>query len=389
MRSSSLYAAAKLTQDVSEPSSVLDHRISDPPTYWIRAAGVLRYNREPEHHRINFANTHSLVQTENPVKCEYCGEKAQPSLDLTWAQVAETVPLSCCAQRRQLCEMLLEERCDDPTTPKNQPDKEIDKLIFKGKQMEGQNKFPVESHRGPGIKVEGSVKDRSIQHPDAEPSVSTSEVLGFRLSCAGLNGGWRVYAYGETEKDSKMKGKEKWSAPFCDHNPLPFGICRHQNRAEVWQKYYSNGLTFLTLFPDGSAQVFYPSGALALVVVVTEENGRVCIVFDDNGASCRPIRAMFQSDGRATCYHSNKNIWYRMTLGRSGGQCLDEAGARVRRWSWSGASNTPTPLYPVFLSLNKTIGIRVLGRGRVFLSFLARGQQARFSVGGCRAQGEP
>ncbi len=76
----------------------------------------------------------------------------------------------------------------------------------------------------------------------------------------------------------------------------------------------------------------------------------------------------------------------RLTLNRSGGQCLDEAGARVRRWSWSSLSLTPTPLHPVFLSLNKAVGVRILGRERVFVSFLARGQQAKFSVGTCCAQ---
>lgn len=76
----------------------------------------------------------------------------------------------------------------------------------------------------------------------------------------------------------------------------------------------------------------------------------------------------------------------RLTLDGSGGQCLDETGARVRRWSWSILSLSPTPLLPVFLSLNKTVGVRVLGKEQVFVSFLARGQQAKFSVGTCCAQ---
>lgn len=80
------------------------------------------------------------------------------------------------------------------------------------------------------------------------------------------------------------------------------------------------------------------------------------------------------------------HVWLccRLTLNRSGGQCLDEAGARVRRWGWS--SQSPTPLQPVFLSLNKTVGVRILGREQVFVSFLAKGQQARISVGTCCAQ---
>lgn len=53
----------------------------------------------------------------------------------------------------------------------------------------------------------------------------------------------------------------------------------------------------------------YPSGLLAVLLVVTEHNGRVCIVYDDVSVPNQPIRAVFQSDGRATCYHTNGNIW--------------------------------------------------------------------------------
>lgn len=77
-------------------------------------------------------------------------------------------------------------------------------------------------------------------------------------------------------------------------------------------------------------------------------------------------------------------LYCRLALNTSGGQCLDEKGARVRQWSWSSLS--PTPLHPVFLSLNTTVGVRVLGRAQVFLSFLARGRQAKFSVGSCCTQ---
>ncbi|XP_070774877.1 glutamate-rich protein 6 [Enoplosus armatus] len=282
--------------------------------------------------------------TEYPVKCEYCGEEAKPSLNLT-----ETAPLFCCAWWQQLCGILVKQRClvggrcgprtGTPTSPGDKPATEMEELLFQGRETEDHNKFIMDLPSG--------------------------------------NGCWTVCPSSATEKHSD----EQVLVPFCDHKPLQFGICHHQDGAECLQKYYSDGMRFLTVFPDGSAQVFYPSGLLALVVVVTEENGRVCIVYDDRDAPWQPIRAVFQSDGRATCYHSNGNIW--LTLNRSGGQCLDEEGVRVRRWSWCLA----TP-HPVFLSLNKTVGVRVLGKEQVFVSFLARGRQAKFSVGTCSAQGE-
>lgn len=76
----------------------------------------------------------------------------------------------------------------------------------------------------------------------------------------------------------------------------------------------------------------------------------------------------------------------RLSLNTAGGQCLDELGRRVRRWCWSSLGFTSTPLHPVFLSLNRTVGVRVLGKEQVFVSFLAGGQQAKFSVGSAKIQ---
>ncbi|XP_059200743.1 glutamate-rich protein 6-like [Centropristis striata] len=411
MRSSSSYADATLVHELSEPLSVLDeHRltegcvqsVSDPPTHCVRAAGALRYNRESDNHRINLTTILPAAQplTEHPVKCDYCGEKAKPSLDLTWALHPQTVPLFCCAQRKQLCKMLVKQRClvegrcDMRTgTPVSLEDKptatdgrETEEILFQGKETEDHNKFIMDLQSGLGELSELRIyEDHSIQLPAAETFASTSKVLSFRLSCAPENECWTVIPCCATEMHFKIKEEEEQVlVPFCDHKPLNFGICHHQDGAEFRQKYYSNCMTFLTVFPDGSAQVFYPSGLLAVIVVVTEESGRVCIVYDDSDASYQPIRAVFQSDGKATCYHNNGNIW--LTLNSSGGQCLDEEGARVRRWSWG--SQSLTPLHPIFLSLNKTVGVRVLGKDQVFVSFLARGQQAKFSVGTCCTQGE-
>lgn len=64
-----------------------------------------------------------------------------------------------------------------------------------------------------------------------------------------------------------------------------------------------------------------------------------------------------------------------------GGQCLNDNGARTRKWSWTDHSNNPITMRPVCLSLNKNIGVRVLSRDSVFVCFLASGQQTRFSVG--------
>ncbi|CAB1454586.1 unnamed protein product [Pleuronectes platessa] len=353
---------------------------------------------------------------ELSLKCEYCGAKTRPSLGLTRLQEPE---------HQQLCEMLVKERdvCErrcDLTTVKEEDD---------------DNKFFEDIPIGLGAQSEVKINTGYSAQAATETFAPASSVLRFRLSCAHGKGNWTVCSSGAPERCLKTEQEEP------------------QDGTEFLQKYYSSGKTFLTLFRGGSAQVFYPSGHLA-VIVVTEENGSVCIVYDDSKAPNPVMRAVFQSDGRAACYHSNGNIW--LSLNTSGGQCLDEAGARVCRWSYPSGhlavivvteengsvcivyddSKAPNPvmravfqsdgraacyhsngniwlslntsggqcldkagarvcrwrwggpLHPVFLSLNKAVGVRVFGRKQVFVSFLAQGQHAKFSVGTCCAQGE-
>nr|XP_046216176.1 uncharacterized protein LOC124041988 isoform X4 [Oncorhynchus gorbuscha] len=172
--------------------------------------------------------------------------------------------------------------------------------------------------------------------------------------------------------------KKKMETPFMTMSHLSLAFLRIRMGHNFWRSIMPVGASF-SVFPDGSAQVFYPSGFLALVII-SDGRERVCIVHDDHSLG-QPIRALFQSDGRATCYHGNGNVW--LSLDASGGQCLNDAGARIRRWRWRGHSQTPTPLRPLFLSLNRSLGVRVLGQEHMFVSFLSAGQQAKFSVGAC------
>ncbi|NXV80191.1 ERIP6 protein, partial [Atlantisia rogersi] len=124
----------------------------------------------------------------------------------------------------------------------------------------------------------------------------------------------------------------------------------------------------------------YPSGNLA-VLVAREEQQLVCVVQEDEPSSAA-VRAVFKSNGRSTCYYPSGAVWINMTI--LGGQYLDRAGSRVRRWTWAHSSMSPgprVPLSPVFISLNRHVGVRILGQDKIIVSFLAMGQQAKFNVG--------
>ncbi|XP_049641474.1 glutamate-rich protein 6 [Suncus etruscus] len=149
---------------------------------------------------------------------------------------------------------------------------------------------------------------------------------------------------------------------------------------EFLGKDYKHGSKFLTFFPDGTMQIFYPSGNLAIIRVPSKDNGFTCIIQED--APTNPtILAVLDSSGRSVCYHPNGNVWVYINL--LGGQYSDEAGNRVRAWNWSDAL-APMSLAsfkPVFLALNHNVGIRILEQDKIAITFLAMGQQAKISVG--------
>ncbi|NWR35798.1 ERIP6 protein, partial [Tachuris rubrigastra] len=122
----------------------------------------------------------------------------------------------------------------------------------------------------------------------------------------------------------------------------------------------------------------YPSGNLA-IMVTREGDQMICTVQDDEPRTTK-IRALFQSDGRSTCYYPNGDEWINMSI--QGGQYLDQAGSRVKRWMWPNMSPGPhVPLSPIFISLNRHVGVRILAQDKIIISFLAMGRQAKFNMG--------
>ncbi|NWH77964.1 ERIP6 protein, partial [Piaya cayana] len=124
----------------------------------------------------------------------------------------------------------------------------------------------------------------------------------------------------------------------------------------------------------------YPSGRLA-ILVVREKNQLICIVQEDEPINAK-IQAVFTSSGRSACYHPNGAVWINMTI--EGGQYLDEGGNRVRRWTWPNSITSPephVPLKPIFISLNQHVGVRILRQDKIIVSFLGKGQQAKFNMG--------
>ncbi|KAM4694535.1 glutamate-rich protein 6 [Discoglossus pictus] len=299
----------------------------------------------------------------------------------------------CCQQFKDVYEFLTKEK----------------KRVFKKHMIES---ISVDPHGPFGSEVERRrAKERTAQRirdrqmaklfasMEIEPTTTYSEygkplkTLSYQLSNAPPAGdSWTVLpeanvdeSYGPEYFDLESVG-QKLNADMLDPELTYFDFTMTSEKmmpAHFVEKYYSNGTKFLTMFPDGTAQIFYPSGNLAVIVTTNKMKETICIVQEDK-ANNAEIRAMFSSLGKATCYHANGFVW--LNINPVGGQVLDDTGRRVRRWKWKDIafSEIYIQFKPIFISLNHQVGVRIFAQDQMFVSFLAMGKQAKFNVGNRR-----
>ncbi|XP_032924636.1 glutamate-rich protein 6 isoform X3 [Catharus ustulatus] len=216
-------------------------------------------------------------------------------------------------------------------------------------QPKGETQLEPQLKEEPGPKEEPQLEPHPEQKPGSEPKLKPKKEPKHKEP---VSRGTRRY-------DFSLLGKKV-------------------GKAKLVQKYYKNGKKFLTMLQDGTSQLFYPSGNLAIVIIRGRDQ-LTCIVQEDELRTTK-IRALFQSDGRGTCYYPNGDEWINISI--QGGQYLDQAGNRVRRWMWPDLSRGPyAPLSPIFISLNRHVGVRILAQDKIFVSFLAKGRQAKFNMG--------
>ncbi|XP_028833499.1 glutamate-rich protein 6 [Denticeps clupeoides] len=337
-------------------------------------AGVFRYKRESQENMHNHGNcgVKTPPPTDSPVLCEFCGGRARPPLHPGYTNTCEEF---CCGEYQELFKIITREESLvlDKLSRQLEPSTQTCSVTLTAEEEQSANAKAreLEAHKWQQKETDTKGSDASLFSASIYPT--RSNTIRFQLSKTAPT----ERDCGDRECSGLTDPCNKKDEVLVGPSTFGFGFCNHKEAVSLIEKYYSDGKKFLTIFPDGSGQVLYPSGHLAVVIVISGKE-RICIVQDDQAVE-PPIRAAFQSSGGATCYHKDGSIW--LGLNVWGGQCLDEDGSRIRRWFWSDHLQTPTPLKPVFLSLNNNVGVRVLGRQEVFVSFLAFGQQAKFSVG--------
>ncbi|XP_072474397.1 glutamate-rich protein 6 [Notamacropus eugenii] len=309
---------------------------------------------------------------EHSACCEFCGCELRPfpSLDHIDFDPESYENLFCCLEFKRLFEYVLHER-----------------NLIKSMYPESDS-ISIMPHAAFGSEQERlKAKETALRRQQERQMARTFAFMSSEQDDAGVKT-LRTITY-QLARDPSIKipceeilgeSLEEQCAFSIDSGDiwiLP-GIKKIEN--EFLEKHYKHGGKFLTMFPDGTAQIFYPSGNLAAVLLTNRTNGFICVIQEDK-TNKPAIQATFDSSGKITCYYPNGNIWVNINL--LGGQFSDQEGNRVRTWKWS-STMTSLPLIsfkPIFLSLNNYVGVRILDQDKVIVSFLALGQQARMNVG--------
>uniref|UniRef100_A0A8C8W322 Glutamate rich 6 n=1 Tax=Peromyscus maniculatus bairdii TaxID=230844 RepID=A0A8C8W322_PERMB len=323
---------------------------------------ILSYRKELPYPDINIKDEEELA-----LQCEFCGSDLQsfPSdADIYSGQKR----VCCCLQLQNLLDYINEERLNIKRTktdlisinPHAAHGSEVDRLKAKEKAI--QRKQERQMAR------QFAIVSNEQSTPSSEEDSKHLKTISYQLSVD--------IPEKKIIEDTDDIQISNITIFCCDSRKT----CGKVMRNELLEKHYKNGRKFLTSFPDGTTQIFYPSGNLAIIQVPNKTNGFTCVVQEDTPSS-PAILAVLDSSGRSSCYHPNGNVWVYINV--LGGQYLDQAGNRIRTWNWS--SSMPAPSFvsfkPIFLALNRYIGIRILEQDKVSINFLAMGQQARISVG--------
>uniref|UniRef100_X1ZGW7 FAM194 C-terminal domain-containing protein n=1 Tax=Capitella teleta TaxID=283909 RepID=X1ZGW7_CAPTE len=145
-------------------------------------------------------------------------------------------------------------------------------------------------------------------------------------------------------------------------------------------KYYDDGHKFITLFPDGTGTVLYPSGRVAITISSVELGLYTYIAQDDTPD--QNVLAVFKSDGHAICnYYHHGTV--RLHLDQIGGIELDQKGGRRRKWHWKEQIEHvhAPPIQPITFALSPIISVRLKGQESISLTFTYAKYSCRFQVG--------
>ncbi|XP_045694882.1 glutamate-rich protein 6B [Phyllostomus hastatus] len=141
---------------------------------------------------------------------------------------------------------------------------------------------------------------------------------------------------------------------------------------------YPNERIFQILFPDGSGQIHYPSGNLAMLILSTKESEFTYIILEDSEEMC--VQALINNSGHATFYDENREIW--LNLSQNLGYYFAK-GKPQKAWNWWNLNlhvHAP-PLQSISLNINQYIKVQIRSQDKIIFHFIHQTKHIRLNLG--------
>ncbi|XP_064348951.1 glutamate-rich protein 6B [Camelus dromedarius] len=150
----------------------------------------------------------------------------------------------------------------------------------------------------------------------------------------------------------------------------------HQDDGELIL--YPSETVFQILFSDGSGQIHYPSGHLAMLILSIKEGKFTCIILEDSEHLC--IRALINNFGHATFYDENGDIW--LSLSPNLGYYFAK-GKHQKAWNWWDLNlhvHAP-PVQSISLNINRYIKVHIRSQDKIIFHFTHQKKRICLNLG--------
>ncbi|XP_057563187.1 glutamate-rich protein 6B [Hippopotamus amphibius kiboko] len=174
----------------------------------------------------------------------------------------------------------------------------------------------------------------------------------------------------------------------------PHRIVRHKKTLEIdtdWIKskinvhrgdgkiiLYPSETVFQILFPDGSGQIYYPSGHLAMLILSIKEGKFTYIILEDGENTY--LRALINNSGHATFYDENGDIW--LSLSQNLGYYFAKDKYQ-KAWNWWDLNlhvHAP-PVQPISLKINRYIKVQIRSQDKIIFRFTHKKKHICLNLG--------
>ncbi|XP_031814243.1 glutamate-rich protein 6B isoform X2 [Sarcophilus harrisii] len=136
---------------------------------------------------------------------------------------------------------------------------------------------------------------------------------------------------------------------------------------------------FSIFFPDGTGQIYYPSGNIAIVICDSEDTDSfIYLIFKDEQQL--RLQGIVNNLGHATFYNKDNNIWVCLDLDM--GFYFDKNG-KQKVWNWWDPNHHfhAPPNQSISFKLNPCVSVDIKSQDKVFITFSYHKQSLSLNLG--------